>query len=137
MLAISSHRVNIWYHTDPHDQWKRVTWPVFFNGLGPSLGAKIVSTNGRPSTFSIIFRLFPSGGEKKIAPHLHEPAGGTPRHLCRFFRANNRRSDLPMFNIKQNLAQKLDPTLKLFHLEETPVLNFAHESPNVHAVFER
>ena len=26
-LAISSQRVNTWYHTDPHDQWKRVTWP--------------------------------------------------------------------------------------------------------------
>ena len=26
-LAISSQRVNIWYHTDPHDQLKRVTWP--------------------------------------------------------------------------------------------------------------
>ena len=37
----------------------------FFNGLGLSLGAKLVSTNGRPSYSSIIFRLFPSEGEKK------------------------------------------------------------------------
>ena len=29
-LAISSQQVNIWYHTDLHGQWKRVTWPVFF-----------------------------------------------------------------------------------------------------------
>ena len=29
-LAISSQRANIWYHTAPHDQWKRVTRPVFF-----------------------------------------------------------------------------------------------------------
>ena len=28
-LAISSQRVNIWYHTEPHDEWKRVKWPVF------------------------------------------------------------------------------------------------------------
>ena len=26
-LAISSQRGNIWCHGDPHDQWKRVTWP--------------------------------------------------------------------------------------------------------------
>ena len=28
-LAISCRGVNIWNHTDPHDQWKRVTWQVF------------------------------------------------------------------------------------------------------------
>ena len=43
---------------------------------------------------------------------LHEPVGGAPRHVCRKFRAKNRRSDLPLFNIKHNLARKLDPTLK-------------------------
>ena len=37
----------------------------FFTGLGLSLGAKLVSTNDRSSMFSIIFRLFPSGGVKK------------------------------------------------------------------------
>ena len=26
---LSSQRVDIWYHSDPHDQWKRVTWPFF------------------------------------------------------------------------------------------------------------
>ena len=35
------------------------------NGVGLSLGAKLVSTNGRPSIFSIIFRLCPTGGEKQ------------------------------------------------------------------------
>ena len=38
--------MGVWYHTDPHDQWKIVTWPVFFNGLGLSLRAKkLISTN--------------------------------------------------------------------------------------------
>ena len=69
-LAISGQRVKNWYHTDPHGQWKRVTWPVFFNGFGLSPGAKLVSTNDWPSYSSIIFRLFPSGGEKKVAPHF-------------------------------------------------------------------
>ena len=48
-LAVSSQRVNIWYHSDPHDQWKRVTWPKTNTGLGLSLGAKLVSTNDRAS----------------------------------------------------------------------------------------
>ena len=39
-LAMPSQRVNIWYHTDAHDQWKRVTWTIYFNGLGLSLEAK-------------------------------------------------------------------------------------------------
>ena len=49
----------------------------FFNGHGLSLGrAKLVSTNDRPSYSSIIFRLFPSGGEKKkMRRILHEPVG--------------------------------------------------------------
>ena len=42
------------------------TWPVFLlNGLGLSLGAKLVSTNDRPSYPSVILRLFPTGGEEK------------------------------------------------------------------------
>ena len=57
-LAISTQMVNIWYHTDPHEQWKQVTWPVFFvDGLTLSLGANtlftVVSTNEKASNFSI------------------------------------------------------------------------------------
>ena len=43
-----------------------------FNGLGLSLRAILVSTNDRASFVLIIIRLFPSAGENKIAPHLHE-----------------------------------------------------------------
>ena len=92
-----------------------------FNGLGLSLliRAKLVSTNDWPSISSIRFRFFPSESEEKILRRIsHEPIGGTPRHVRSFFSAKNRRSDLPVFNIKQNLAEKLDPTLKISRLKE-------------------
>ena len=60
-------RVNIWYHSDPHYQWKRFTWPVFFFA---ALGCLLERNSYRPtltglhSMCSTIFRLFPSGGEK-------------------------------------------------------------------------
>ena len=77
-----------------------MTWPVcFYNGLGLSIGTKLVSINDRPSNFSMIVGPLLIGGEifflRRI---LHEPVGGTPRHVCRIFRAKNRRSDLRMFN---------------------------------------
>ena len=75
---------------------------LLFTDLGLYLGAKLISINDGPSMFSITFGLFPSGGEKKIVPHL---AFCTNRlgvlqgmYVCRNFRAKNRRSDLPMFN---------------------------------------
>ena len=69
---------------------------------------------------------------------VHEPVGGTPRHVCRFFRAKNRRPDLPVFDMKHNLAKKTDPALKPSHLKEITYLTpFTHTSPNVHAVFQR
>ena len=89
------------------------------NGFGLSLRTKLVSTNDRPSIFSIMFRLFSKRGRNtKLRRILQEPVGGAPRHVCGNFRANNRTSYLPMFNIKQNLAKKLDRTLKLSHLKE-------------------
>ena len=74
-----------------------MTWPVFFNGLGLSLGVKLVSTSDRPSVFSKIFRLFASGGEKKKCSAF---CTNRLEVLCRNFRAKIRRSGLPMFNIK-------------------------------------
>ena len=91
-------------------------------GLGLSPEAKLVLTNDRPSTFSIIFRLFPSGDKRKLRRILHDLVERTPRHSCRNFRERNRRSDLPVFNIKQNLAKKLDPALKPSHLKEITYL---------------
>ena len=67
-LQVTSQRVNIWYHRDPHDQWKRmICGQKTISGLGLSLliGVKLVSTNnGKLSIVSITFRLFPRGGEK-------------------------------------------------------------------------
>ena len=95
----------------------------FFNGLGLSLGANLVSVDDRPSYYSVAFSLFPSGSEKISALcTFHEPVGGTPSHVCRHLRAKNRRFDLPVFNIKQNLARKLDPALKPGNLKEITYL---------------
>ena len=65
---------------------------------------------------------FLAEARKKLRRILHEPVGGTPRHVCRIFRAKHRRSDLPVFNIKQNLAKKLNPTLKPSSLKEITYL---------------
>ena len=40
---------------------------LFFTGLGLFLEAKLVSANDRTSIFSLVFRHFPSVGEKQIA----------------------------------------------------------------------
>ena len=85
-----------------------------------------MSTNDRPSFFSILFRLFASGGEKTLRRILHDPVGRTPRHVCTIFRSKNRRADLPVFKITQNLAKKLDPILKPSHLKEIMYLTPFH-----------
>ena len=57
------------------------------------------------------------------------------------FAQQNRRSDLPVFNIKQNLAKKLDPFYtkpKSFEGNNVSILLiFPHKTQNVHAIFER
>ena len=70
------------------------------------------------------------GRKSKIRRILHEPVGGIPRHVCKNFRAKNRRADLPVFNIEQTLAKKLDPVLKPSHLKEIRYLThfFAQKS---------
>ena len=116
LAIISSRRVNIWYRTDPRDQWKRVTRPVyFFNGLRLSLGSKLVSTNNSRSSYpSKTSRPFPSGGEKKdraaFCTNRLKVLQGVSLYI---FSPRIRRSDLPVFNMKQNLAKKkLDHTVK-------------------------
>ena len=51
----------------------------FVNGLGLSLGAKLLSTDVRPSYSSLIFSFFSSGGEKKIAPHFAQTGWRYPK----------------------------------------------------------
>ena len=95
------------------------------DGVGLSLGAKLVSTNERPLIFSILLlRLFPSGGEKQnCAAFCTIWLNVLQRHVCRKVRAKNRRSDLPVFNVKQNPAKKMDQRLKTSHLKEITYLN--------------
>ena len=79
-LAISSPRVNIWYYTDLLTSGKGWRHGQFFSrvsGCLLSLGAALVSTNDRPSIFSIIFRFLPSGGNKiKCAAFCTNRFGG-------------------------------------------------------------
>ena len=64
-IEISGQRENIWYHSEPHDQRKRVTWPkTKITALVCPWERSPVSTNDRPSFFSIISRPFPSGDKK-------------------------------------------------------------------------
>ena len=120
---MSSERVNIWYHTDHHDQCKGVRGcqgRKKITSLGLSLEAKLVSTNDRPSIFSILVGLFPSGGEKQNAPHFAR-SGWTYSKACPYnFREKNRRSNLPCLcsNIKHIRAKKMDPTLEPSHFKE-------------------
>ena len=124
-LAISSQRVYIWYHADPHDQWKRVTGlDSFLNGLGLSLGAKLVSTNDRPSIFFSSTQFFYKRGRKKNCAAFCTIRLDVLRGMSVIFRSEKRRPDLPVFNIKQILAKKSDPTLKPRHLKE--IKNLTH-----------
>ena len=87
-LAISSQRVNIWCHGDPHDRWKRVTWAFIFKPASGCLQERNSYLPMRGLQFFNNIRLFPSGGEKtKLRRILHDPVGRTPRHVCRIFRA--------------------------------------------------
>ena len=53
---------------------------------------------------------------------LHEPVGGTPRHVCNNFRAKNRTYDLPVFTTKHNLFLAKNWILKPSLLKEITYL---------------
>ena len=102
-----------------------------------------MSTNDRPSIFSIIFSLFPSCGEKTIAPHFARH-GWMYSKACRLKNFTRKKvEDLTcccLFNIKQSLAKKLDPRLKPRSFEGNNVsYSFLRTKVqiNVHAVSER
>ena len=76
-------------------------------------------------------------GRKKTCRVLHDPVERTSRHVCRNFRAKNRRSDLPVFVMKQNLAKKLDPTLTPCHLKEITHLDHFYAQKSVSTPFSR
>ena len=87
-----------------------------------------MSTNDRPSCFFNNIQAFSKRGRRKnCAAFLHDPVGPTSRHVRRTFRAKNRISDLPVFNIEQNLAKQLDPIQKTSHLKEITCLTHCYE----------
>ena len=59
----------------------------FYDGLELPLRAKLVSTNDRPPIFSLAFGIFQTGTKTKLRRILHDPIGGTPRHICIIFPA--------------------------------------------------
>ena len=84
-------------YSPPQTVKERVAWPLFLQGLGLALVAKtrphrpqaIKKANNDHTRFRrkiIFFPIF----------FLNEATAGTPRHVCKNFHANFRRSDLPM-----------------------------------------
>ena len=66
-------RVNIWYHSDPHYQWKRFTWPVFF--LRPwAVSWSETRIGQRWQAFIQCVQqylgFFQAGAKKTTAPHI-------------------------------------------------------------------
>ena len=63
-----------------------------------------------------------TSGSSVRLPYPHPESTNPTEHNLGKFRAKSRRSDLPVFNIKQNVAKKLDPTLKPGNLKELKYL---------------
>ena len=55
-----------------------------------------------------------------ISLFLSSHVPGTPRHVCTVYRAQNRISDLRMFNIKHDTSPKMNCILKLGNYETVP-----------------
>ena len=113
----------------------------FYRPRAVSRSETRVSTNGEPSLFFNTIQAFyqRERNKKTMRRILHGPVGRTPRHVIRNFRAKYRSSDLPVFDIKQNLAKKLDPTLKSSHLNEgvTYLTSFLHTKAQISTPFLR
>ena len=92
--AIATRMPHIWYHTDRHEQWKRVTYPVFFvKDLGRALATKMCPDQSQ--TFEEVnnSQAF-TVGRRQNDPFffLDEPLPGAPRHVCTKFPANIRKN---------------------------------------------
>ena len=110
---------------------------IFLNDLGLSLGPNLVSTNDRPSIFSVIFKAFFQAGARKkkcvaFFMNLLEVLHGMS---VEFFAQTI--EDLTCLHQAES-SEKMDPTLKPSYLKETAILLILHtKSPNLHVVLER
>ena len=100
------------------------------NGLGLSQGAKLVSTNDRYLTFSIIFRLVPRGDEKKCAAFCTIRLDVLQGRSVEIFAQKNENLTCLSSTLSRIVAKKLDPTLKPSPLKEITDLThfYAHKS---------
>ena len=67
------------------------------------------------------------GRKIKLRRISHEPVAGTPRHICRFYFAQNDENFTCLCSTltKHNLAKKLDPTLKPSRLKEISYVSYS------------
>ena len=93
-LALSTRPSYIWYHSDRHDQYKRVTWSFFV--AGPTLGLGTSGENVPPPT-AILEKINNINCFRRNEPFslCSRFQVGTPTHACKQFRANIRRCDCP------------------------------------------
>ena len=140
--AISSPRVNIniWYHSDPHDQWKRVAWPfLFVTASGCLLGRNSYWPMTDLQFFPITFRLFSQRGRRKknaafCTIRLDVLQGMSVEIFAR------KSKIWPVCGSTLNIsAKKTGSYTKTKSFEGNNVLTHFHaqNSSNVHAVFER
>ena len=98
-FAISSQRVNIWYHSGTHGQVEEGdTAKKKTTGLGLSAGAKLVSTSDRPSIIPMISRHFSQRRrEINCATYCTIRLDVLQGMSVGTFAPKNRRSNLPVF----------------------------------------
>ena len=93
--APSTRMSHVWCHADRHEEWKRVTSPVFCSGPRTGSSGENVSppTTGLKKDQYVMVRRFRRQTFFFYIFFLNEPVAGTLRHACKKFRANIRRSD--------------------------------------------
>ena len=83
---------------------------------------------------------FTVGKKKKGYPFfLNDPRPGAPRHVCTKFSAKHSKNWLRSTSIKSYLTSQIEHILKPKYIRCDAVILaiLPHESPNVHAVFQR
>ena len=135
--AIATRMSHIWYHANRHEQWNRVTQPLFFHegstAVGLALAPKMCPDQSQVFKGVNNSQAFTMGRGKN-----DEPLPGAPRHACTKLRENIRRTDCKgpilsnIYRPKSNMHQNQTITMRCRDCCLLP-----HKSQNVHAVFER